>query len=340
MDLNAYFSARRSGMALIAAAAGRTVAQLRAAGAGQREAQRLAELARVYHGRTTHHQIQQRLRQEGAHHSLEALELIESFARRLDHQKAWKLRQELVPLRASEDRLEELGRQAVRKKDAPASGVRLRQRGGGISSLTYTGASSLIVDLHKRLPGLKQVEAFLDGAETGRGSAGGQRTVPVTQVVMRLEDLQVTGTAGEDVLLTCTDGAQLTGAEYVKRRLETVGLITLVDPVHGPVNLYRAQRHASVKQTLMARSLYPTCASPGCRVPAERCQMHHIVAWRMQGPTNTANLVPLCAFHNGKNDDDPHAPPHWGRVDGQAGALYFTYPSGYQVPVPSSLDDP
>jgi hypothetical protein len=40
------------------------------------------------------------------------------------------------------------------------------------------------------------------------------------------------------------------------------------------------------------------CAHPGCYVPAEDCQVDHVVPWEAGGPTTVDNGRLLCAFHN------------------------------------------
>jgi len=41
------------------------------------------------------------------------------------------------------------------------------------------------------------------------------------------------------------------------------------------------------------------CRYPGCRAPAEWCDVHHIVEWNDGGPTDLVNLVLLCRRHHG-----------------------------------------
>nr|NLD41573.1 DUF222 domain-containing protein [Actinomycetales bacterium] len=41
------------------------------------------------------------------------------------------------------------------------------------------------------------------------------------------------------------------------------------------------------------------CVFPGCDVPPERCEAHHVVPWWMNGPTALHNLVLLCPHHHG-----------------------------------------
>lgn len=57
------------------------------------------------------------------------------------------------------------------------------------------------------------------------------------------------------------------------------------------------------------------CAHPDCVLPAVNCQAHHIRAWSRGGKTTQDNLAALCKVHNGQNDDDPHPPWLYGRIE-------------------------
>jgi hypothetical protein len=41
------------------------------------------------------------------------------------------------------------------------------------------------------------------------------------------------------------------------------------------------------------------CVFPGCVTPARDCEAHHIIPWRLGGPTALSNLALLCAHHHG-----------------------------------------
>jgi hypothetical protein len=51
------------------------------------------------------------------------------------------------------------------------------------------------------------------------------------------------------------------------------------------------------------------CVFPDCATPARDCDAHHIIPWRLGGPTALSNLVLLCAHHHGtvEPSHDPHA---------------------------------
>ena len=92
------------------------------------------------------------------------------------------------------------------------------------------------------------------------------------------------------------------------------------------MNLYRTSRHASDKQRLMAGAENPTCPWAECNYPADKCQIHHLQAWKHGGETNMANLSVACPYHNGVNDDDPNAPPLRGRLARVNGTIKWLPP--------------
>ncbi|QPK80238.1 HNH endonuclease [Corynebacterium lizhenjunii] len=164
-----------------------------------------------------------------------------------------------------------------------------------------------------------------------------------TNVIIRLEDLDtIIHGHGEEITVELTNGARMTGAQLVARKLADIGLITLIHPFTGPVNLYTA-RSASYKQRLMAWAEHPTCAWPGCNKPAEESQIHHIRRHKDNGQTEPSNLVPLCKYHNGTNDDDPTKPTGRGIIDRINGRIVWFPPWGgppWYIPSPAHPDPP
>jgi len=66
----------------------------------------------------------------------------------------------------------------------------------------------------------------------------------------------------------------------------------------GELDLGRTTRLANTAQRRALRALYSTCTVPGCRVPYDRCKLHHITWWRNGGTTDLSNLAPLCTTHH------------------------------------------
>jgi hypothetical protein len=48
-----------------------------------------------------------------------------------------------------------------------------------------------------------------------------------------------------------------------------------------------------------------TCLIPGCTVPAQWCEVHHVISYRDGGPTDIGNGVNLCWFHHHEIDSGP-----------------------------------
>ena len=64
------------------------------------------------------------------------------------------------------------------------------------------------------------------------------------------------------------------------------------------LDLGREQRLASRAQRRALRAMHRTCAHPGCTVRFADCEIHHVIDWDHHGPTNLANLLPLCNRHH------------------------------------------
>ncbi len=65
-----------------------------------------------------------------------------------------------------------------------------------------------------------------------------------------------------------------------------------------PVDLGRSQRVANRTQRRALRAAHRTCVVPGCTVAFDWCQIHHLTDWLQFGPTDLANLAPLCHRHH------------------------------------------
>ena len=264
--IRAYIAALNSAMDILAEAAAVSAADLAAAGMPDAAADSIAQLAQVYFGPTSFRRRQRRA-VDGARrnrHSLPTLEVIEKHARRAPTQaRAWALRAELTHLACDTREMEKLARTKLRKMRAPREhkpGVRLRRRAAGKPwTLSITGPSALIAELHQHAGSLADVASlFRTGASTS--------TVR-TNVVVPLDKLVGVAHGSDDVVLTMTNGAQITGAELAQRALAEEGFVTLLHPVEGPVNLYRMRRGATWKQFMMAAAENPTCPVKGCHKP-------------------------------------------------------------------------
>ena len=66
----------------------------------------------------------------------------------------------------------------------------------------------------------------------------------------------------------------------------------------GELNLGRTTRLANRAQRRALRAVYATCAVPGCSVSFNHTKPHHVHWRRNGGPTDFANLLPLCSAHH------------------------------------------
>ena len=110
----------------------------------------------------------------------------------------------------------------------------------------------------------------------------------------------------------------------------------LVDGHDRPLDLGRRARVASKMQKLAKGSQHTTCGWPGCDIPYEWCELHHVAWWgRDQGRTDLANFVPLCRRHHPFVHRDG-----WSLVVGDEGsAVVAISPSGRRVTDSWALTD-
>jgi hypothetical protein len=88
--------------------------------------------------------------------------------------------------------------------------------------------------------------------------------------------------------------------DVVRRMGHEANVIPLVIDQFGlTVELDRAARRrlASFTQRVMLRAMHETCIVPGCDVPFDDCEVHHLVAFNGRN-TRLANMAPLCARHH------------------------------------------
>jgi hypothetical protein len=65
------------------------------------------------------------------------------------------------------------------------------------------------------------------------------------------------------------------------------------------LDLGRSMRTTNRAQRRALRAMHKTCGHPGCTVPFEACRIHHVRWWwEHRGPTDLANLLPLCEQHH------------------------------------------
>ena len=89
----------------------------------------------------------------------------------------------------------------------------------------------------------------------------------------------------------------------------------------------RTARTATPAQRRALAARDQGCIIPGCGIPAEACQTHHVEDWAAGGDTDLPNLALLCWAHHRQvdlgmwtivpaSDDDPVPPPEPGAPPG------------------------
>ncbi|MGO3067762.1 HNH endonuclease signature motif containing protein [Corynebacterium casei] len=287
-------------------------------------ARKYAKLADVFFGSTDSPRLQREsvaLAEERGL-SMERLQMIDSHAQKLKKKRgaAWKLRAELIAHEGTYEEVNALGNQRVDEivGDKPKEpGMRISRPKNGMVTMSITDTQRRITDFEKTLDAIETsseprskalLEAFwkhIDG--------GGGVLKPEYRTVIAIgldQSATIIRGEGDESIIGASDGTTMTGAEIVNLAMSgALGdkiYAGLFHPTAGPVNLYEA-RFASGKQRILAMAENLVCPWPDCKVPADRCQVHHLVAHKNGGQTNPSNLTTLCAYHNGVNDDGARA---------------------------------
>ncbi|MGP5003923.1 HNH endonuclease signature motif containing protein [Corynebacterium casei] len=311
-------------------------------------ARKYSKLADVFFGSTDSPRLQREsvaLAEERGL-SMERLQMIDSHAQKLKKKRgaAWKLRAELIAHEGTYEEVNALGNQRVDEivGDKPKEpGMRISRPKNGMVTMSITDTQRRITDFEKTLDAIETsseprskalLEAFwkhIDG--------GGGVLKPEYRTVIAIgldQSATIIRGEGDESIIGASDGTTMTGAEIVN--LAVSGALGdkiyagLFHPTAGPVNLYEA-RFASGKQRILAMAENLVCPWPDCKVPADRCQVHHLVAHKNGGQTNPSNLTTLCAYHNGVNDDGARDVRHEksrGRMIRHRGQVKLVTPGG------------
>ncbi|MHA3700583.1 DUF222 domain-containing protein [Jatrophihabitans sp. YIM 134969] len=121
-------------------------------------------------------------------------------------------------------------------------------------------------------------------------SGGVPTTLVVTMTVKDLE--QRTGR------VHTSHGGDMSVAELLNLAAEAEIIPVVLNDAGGVLSHGRTRRLASPGQTkaLIARDEH--CSFPGCRIPPQWCQRHHVLDWLFDGETEIDNLTLLCGHHH------------------------------------------
>lgn len=139
-----------------------------------------------------------------------------------------------------------------------------------------------------------------DGLETGldrllrAGTLPDTGGIPTTVVVTINADDLVNRTGYG----TWADGSRIAPATLWHLADEADVHTVLHDGAGAVLDLGRSQRLANKAITIALHARDRGCSFPGCTVPPQWCERHHIVAWIDGGPTSVANMTLLCTYHH------------------------------------------
>lgn len=144
-----------------------------------------------------------------------------------------------------------------------------------------------------------RTRALALAAVLGRGHASGPATTPAEVIVIDAGTL-ATGEIHEHTVCEMGSGADLPPSAVARVMCESIVLPTVITNGgdHLQVDVGRHARVANRAQRRALRAMYPTCAFGDCHQPFDRCEIHHLQPWLAGGPTDLANLLPLCSRHH------------------------------------------
>ncbi|MET0663172.1 MAG: DUF222 domain-containing protein [Ilumatobacteraceae bacterium] len=123
----------------------------------------------------------------------------------------------------------------------------------------------------------------------------------------------------------CTDDAGMFLPDAIRRHITCDGLVCPTFYANGkPVSVGRSQHIVPDRTRRLVIERDGGCGVPGCAV-THHLEVHHIIHWEHDGPTDSWNLVALCPHH--------HRLHHQGRLGitgnaDQPGGLTFTDADG------------
>ena len=158
---------------------------------------------------------------------------------------------------------------------------------------TASGRSS---DKPAHLNALALVALVCDTDDSNVVAISGAAARADISVVVDLETLR-SGLHAESLISTGTDISL--PIDTIRRLACDARIIPVVLSSSGvTLDMGRATRLATTQQRRALEVMHHTCAIPRCSVPVSLCEPHHIDYWVNGGPTDLANLVPLCSEHH------------------------------------------
>lgn len=166
-----------------------------------------------------------------------------------------------------------------------------------------------------RSPGQRRHDALLDAGQRllRSGTLPAAGGAPVT-ILARIDADQLSTQLGH----ASTATGQLLGLPELLRLADQADVVPVYLRTHGGILGYgRTRRCATPVQRRALTARDGGCSFPGCTIPADWCQAHHVIAWIDGGRTDLANLTLVCGVHHREHDrrgwacQMSNGVPHW-----------------------------
>ena len=138
-----------------------------------------------------------------------------------------------------------------------------------------------------------RAHALVDLMAAGVAAGPGAPAVPSVSVLIDHETL-LSGLHSAGIC-EYSDGTALDVATARQLACEANIYPVVLGGAGQPLDVGHSRRLATAAQRLALGAVHATCAIEGCTVPFDRCEIHHVLPWEHGGPTDLANLVPLCS---------------------------------------------
>jgi hypothetical protein len=208
----------------------------------------------------------------------------------------------------------EKGRRAERDE---AQALRTQRTEGAITDSQYLTARLELEHREARSTAQRMADALVDmvgllASLEKIPSAGGQ--TPRLVVTLNYQDLHdaLAGEIAAGVVHGVT-GEIPVDAGSLRRMCCEAGILPVVLGGESQVMDMGQERRlvtGAIRRALEVRDKH--CIHPGCTVPADLCQAHHIVPWWDGGPTSLDNLCLVCRHHHALVEPDRyHSRDQW-----------------------------
>jgi hypothetical protein len=208
----------------------------------------------------------------------------------------------------------EKGRRAERDE---AQALRTQRAEGAINASEYLAARVELEHREARTTGQRMADALVDMVNGMASldkvpSAGGQ--TPRLVVTLNYQDLHdaLEGEIAAGVVHGAI-GEIPVDAGSLRRMCCEAGILPVVLGRESQVMDMGQERRlvtGAIRRALELRD--GGCIFPGCTVPANLCQAHHILSWWDEGPTSLDNLCLVCRHHHALVEPDRyHSRDQW-----------------------------